>query len=416
MASAPAPLSLTFTTFDILPVVSFRLVYFGLVPACVALGLGLLPLVLTLRLRCSLRRHGLTGALPTPPSAPSPPSSFPLSSSASSPVKQAWPRSPPGAPVPSAPRLLQHAPKPLDRWPEGRWWPAPRSLLAEKPGPEAAGDVDPAVQYARFTGTVVFRCYAWLTTGERYREMLLLFIETFKIVCILVLVLDFDRMAHYVCERHPDLLNAGLPQLASIGFVRADMRCDSEYTSEFAFPLLQAYAATGGNATPYEDMVAMYAHLCDYAQYAPPQVIIYFLAVLAFEVVTFVVLLAALPNLNMAGPRGAMRLNAAASLACALSLYVSAAVWAVIELFYSYRTNLGVDCHLSHEIWVLTRTLAVMYVLLGTFCLLPTAVKLHVACLIPPTHEALADEHVLAFAKKLHIAEGECVFHDGSAS
>ena len=56
-------------------------------------------------------------------------------------------------------------------------------------------------------------------------------------------------------------------------------------------------------------------------------------------------------------------------------MFVSGGLWARVEFLYAFDTHLGVHCHMPRQVWVFSRSLALIQMLIGVLFLLPLIVR-----------------------------------------
>jgi hypothetical protein len=260
-----------------------------------------------------------------------------------------------------------------------------------------------------------YRLFVWLITGAQFREFLLFFVETVKVVCVVTLIVGTGEMTTFQCNRPAQLIVAGLP-LNPVGNTENDMRCDNEIKEKFIFPTLRKYySANVGdffvndsfvNFTAFDiassvanDTFAyaadLYNHICEPETYAPVTLGKSVVWLLYAEILMFVALIAILPSVNLVHKRGVLKKahNVSEKFVCfffvpghklkltvinyfficlATIFFVSSAmVWTFQELNYTYTTYFGVACQLSHELWYFTRPMALLNWIMAVATIFP---------------------------------------------
>jgi hypothetical protein len=301
-----------------------------------------------------------------------------------------------------------------------------------------------------FVTSRTFRFYVWLTTGSDFRDFVIFFVETTKVVCILTLAIGASDMVYYQCFRPVELLETSLP-LSPVGGVVNDMRCDSEFVFEFVRPTLRDYYTpnqsafwvnqTFFNAVAFaeESLIQnntylyacdLYDHLCDEEYYSPQKIKNNLVTLLCLECVTFVLLLAFMPTVDLVHKRGFvlkkaegrkktkvvcytpvldskkddLKYNYFLVVLAAVFFCLTAGYWATLERFIRYTTYLNVICQLSHDLWYFTRPLAIIYILLATAMVLPIFVHTAVRAMnMKEFKHFVDDEAIIASRKFLQI-------------
>jgi hypothetical protein len=265
--------------------------------------------------------------------------------------------------------------------------------------------VDDFGQLWEFIQSRPFRAYMWFVSGIEFTAFLTKMVETFKVVGVLYLMLDFNNLAMYVCERPTSLLLANLPQFNMVGYAPNELQSSEEYITKIVKPLLslaatQMYGSTMGNPNNisidglFTEMSETYGHLNEKETYAPQSMGLYLLILIGVDFFSFLLIMAGLPKSQMAGKwviaehNGTKIVPAHMSWSFDVYLYsiiqlISAGMWANLEYLYAYDTTTGIRCHMPQQVWLCSRTFSLVQALIAGLFLMPTSVRFFAQRLTP---------------------------------